>query len=338
MLTTSQSRKSLSVAVCWRPVPARAGEEHIVTRVLRKSVDRVVQTQDAELDWNTIDVVLILENCNWFPRVLKQFKASRGCARQPLLVVWHWEPLSLPKAAGLAAPRLSLRELAKIVLRDDRATDVYTNFRTLRRLGRQRLPDLLIVSSQAWKESLAERGIASQWVPIGYYCEDGAPLKETRDIEALFLGSLQVPRRRRIVEDLRRRGVNLAAVGSWFNREFWGESRTRLINRAQVLLNIQRYPGEVSAHRLILGMANKSLVVSEPIYRPEPFVPGEHYVEAEVSEMPRILAYYRSCPNERAAIVDRAYRYVTEQLKMESSVAEILSMIDDLRAQRRNRA
>ena len=44
----------------------------------------------------------------------------------------------------------------------------------------------------------------------------------------------------------------------------------------------------MSASRLILGMANRSLVVSEPIYSPAPFVPGEHYVEANGRDIPEV--------------------------------------------------
>src|SRR6185295_10263013 len=135
--------------------------------------------------------------------------------------------------------------------------------------------DLLAVSSSAWKESLDHYGIPSEWVPFGYEDGDGAPLDMPRDIEALFLGALDVPRRKKIIGRLRRRGIELAAYGSWSEPSNWGSNRTQLINRAEAFLNIQRYPREISAHRLILGMANRSLVFSEPIYRPQPFVPGE---------------------------------------------------------------
>jgi hypothetical protein len=74
-------------------------------------------------------------------------------------------------------------------------------------------------------------------------------------------------------------------------------------------------------------MANRALVVSEPIYRPTPFIPGEHYVEAEVCDMPATLDYYRTHRDERDRIVDRAYRFVTEELTMESSVSRILSLV-----------
>jgi len=320
----------LSFAVCWRAIPARAGEEHIVTRLLRDRGHRAIQTPDTNLALHAFDVVLVLENCHWFSTIMGELAAMKGSARRPLLAVWHWEPLPLPRAAGVPLPRLSVREVAKIMLRDVRATDVYTNLAALRRLSREGWPDLLIVSSQAWQESLAERGIAAHWVPYGYEMGDGAPLVGPRDIEALFLGALEVPRRKRIIKELRRRGVDLIARGSWFDKELWADSRTRLINRAEAFINIQRYPAEVSAHRLILGMANKCLVISEPIYRPAPFIPGEHYVEAAVSEMPAALNYYRTHPAERDRIVDRAYRFVTEELTMETSISRVLSLVDAL--------
>ena len=170
-----------------------------------------------------------------------------GRSGPPLVVVWHWEPLPLPKAAGIPAPSLSLRERAKVVLRDVRATDVYTNLSHLRRLSRQGRPDLLIVSSQAWQESLAEHGIAAHWLPYGYESRDGAPIDGPRDIDALFLGALEIPRRKRLIKQLRRNGVGLIAKGSWFDETCWGKDRTRLINRAEVFINLQRYRGEVSA-------------------------------------------------------------------------------------------
>lgn len=321
----------LNIAVCWRGIPALAGEEHAVTRILRSGGNQVIQTRDASLDLSAFDVVLMLENCGWFSRILRELEAQKNKTDLPLLVVWHWEPLQLPTPAGIPKPKLSAREIAKILLRDARATDVYTNLRNLRRLSQAGLPLLLLVSSQAWQESLAELGISAQWVSYGYESGDGisaaAEPDRERDIEALFLGELGIPRRRKAFKELRNLGVNLVVRGSWREKQLWGEGRTRLINRSQAFLNIQRYPGEIGAHRMILGMANQSLVISEPIYKPAPFVPGTHYVEAEVREMPEVLRFYRTHPVERAEIVDRAYRFVTQEFRMEASVSQILALI-----------
>jgi hypothetical protein len=288
----------------------------------------VTQTHDVKLALNAFDSVLILENAYWFPQILTDFAAQPKETR-PVLAVWHWEPLPLPKAADVKLPSLSLREMAKVVLRDRRATDPYTNLVELQRLQRLNLPDLLIVSSQAWQESLAEHGILSCWTPYGYEPADGAPKDAERDIEVLFLGALNLPRRRKIVRQLQRCGVNVMAKGSWSDKNLWGEHRTALVNRAEAFINIQRYPREIGAHRMILGMANKALVVSEPIYRPAPFIAGEHYVEAEVHSFPEMLAYYRAHPEARDRIVETAFRFVTEELRMENSVKRILSLMEE---------
>jgi hypothetical protein len=314
--------------VCWRPIAARVDEVHIVTRVLRNLGLDVVQTTDTTVDLSAFEAVLILENANWFPRILQQLDATVHTPG-PLLAVWHWEPLPLPPEAGITPQRLSAREIAKIVLRDSRATDIHTNLRFLRTLHHKGLPHLLAVSAVAWQETLAGEGIPVHWVPYGYEPGDGAPptAEATRDIQALFVGALEVPRRRRLMRQLRNNGVELAAYGSWTDKALWGHRRSELISRAQAFLNLQRYPGEVSAHRMILGMAHRTLVVSEPIYRPAPFVPGEHFVEAPAADMPRALTYYAAHQAEREHIVDRAYRFVTEELRMELSVARLLSLI-----------
>jgi hypothetical protein len=330
-----ENEAGLRVALGWRPIPARAGEEHILAQLLRQHGHQVAQTADASLDLSKFGVVFLLENCGWFPKILEAFGALRNNSERPLLVVWHWEPLPLPTAAATRRPRFSLREIAKILLRDARATDPYTNFRKLRHLSDKGWPLLLVVSSQAWAESLEERGIPAHWVPYGYDSScGGKSLGEpdgARDIEALFLGALEIPRRRKIIQELRRKGVKLEARGSWTDKELWGERRNGLIHRAEAFLNIQRYPREIGAHRLILGMANRSLVVSEPIYRPEPFLPGKHYVETEVREMPDVLRYYRTHREERAEMVERAYQFVAGDLRMEESVARILSLIHERR-------
>ena len=205
----------LRLAVCSRPIPARRGTEHVVSGLIRERGHAATQVEDGPLDLDAVDAVLMLENCRWFPAVLRQLAQCGPSTRRPLLAVWHWEPLPLPTTAGLPRPSLSAREIAKIVFRDRRATDPYSNLSALRRLHRRGWPDLLAVSSRAWQESLAERGISAHWVPYGYEPGDGSPIDGERDIEALFLGAMSVPRRRRIVRRLRRSGVGVLAAGSW---------------------------------------------------------------------------------------------------------------------------
>ena len=72
-------------------------------------------------------------------------------------------------------------------------------------------------------------------------------------------------------------------------------------------------------------MANKALVVSEPIYRPAPYEPGRHYVSCSADEMPDVISHYLDNDDERACIVDEAYRLVSQEVTLKLSVARILN-------------
>src|SRR6202158_4555961 len=320
--------RPLTITVCMRPLPLHRGQKSLLVHLLEEAGHRVRQVEDGPLNLSSVDVLWISGNANWFPRVCRQLIAASKRAR-PFVVIAHGEPLPPPGAAGLPWPRLHLREVAKIVLRDARATDVYSNYFRLRQLARHQIPDLLIVPSTGWTEFLAEGGITAHWSPFAYEPSYGRDLGLSRDIDVLFLGALDIPRRRRIIRRLRRAGTNLVVMGSWSDPSCWGDSRTRLLNRTKILLNLARYPGELAGQRLALGMANKALVISEPIYSPAPYVAGKHYVSASVEELPQAITYYLTHDAERERIVAEAHRFFTEEMTATDSVARVLTLISE---------
>jgi hypothetical protein len=269
-------------------------------------------------------------NARWYPRTSRALARGRAGGR-PFVVLWHYEPLPLPPAAARRLERMHARELAKVLLRDDRVTDPWSNTRTVVGLSKSGAVDLLVVSSGSAQEFLATRGVTSSVVPLGSIPSDGHDLGLPRDIDVLLLANLDVPRRKRIIRHLRRRGVPLVALGDWNNPEYFGEPRTLLLNRTRILLNIPRHSGLLSGRTMILGMANKALVVAEPVYRPDPYRPGVHYVSAEVADLPDVLARHLDAPDEHAPIVEAAYRFVHEELTFERSVARILALIEERR-------
>lgn len=317
---------ALAITLCSRLPGLHYGRRSPLCAMLERAGHRVTEIDDGPLDLTATDVVWIAGNANWFPRICRQLIATAK-RRRPQVLVWHTEPLPPPRAAGLPRPRLNHREIAKILLRDRRATDVYSNYFRLRSLARCGLPDVLAVSTLGRREFLAEHGIHGHWVPMGYHLSHGRDMRLHRDTDTLFLGTLDVPRRRRLLRRLRRDGLDVVTVGSWFDPTTWGDSRNRLLNRTKVLLNLGRYPGELSGLRLILGMANKALVVSEPIYNPAPYVPGTHYVSAELAEMADAVRYYLAHDAERERIADEGHRLVTEEVTLTRSVSRILALI-----------
>ena len=157
----------------------------------------------------------------------------------------------------------------------------------------------------------------------------GRDLGISRDIDVLFLGILNVPRRNRLLQTLRNQNINLTTAGSWTDPAFWGDNRTVLLNRAKILVNMARTPAEFSGYRLSLGMVNKALVVSEPIYRPEPFVPGKHFVMVPTTEMAACISHYLNAEDERRAITETASRFVHEEASLQRSTERMLGLMED---------
>jgi len=273
-------------------------------------------------------ILWITSSPNWYPQSLWRL-VSVPRSRRPVVLVWQSEPLPPARSTGLPRPQLNTRELAKIALRDRRATDPYTNSDQLRWLAARGMPDVLVVSSEDKREFLQERGIEAEVAPLGYHPAYGEDLGLERDIDVLFLGALEVPRRKRVFRRLRAAGVNLVALGDWRDPRYWGESRTSLINRARMMLNISRNSGQFSGQRLVLAAANGALGVSEPMARPDPWVPGEHYVSAALDELPDSIGYYLEHEDERREIAARAHAFVTGQLTLERSVARVLELLEE---------
>lgn len=322
----------LHIALTHTPLPnGEYGRPELVD-ALEPLGHRVTLIRDGLPAGERFDLLWIDHNANWYPKLCRQLGEMRDQAGRPLVLLWHSEPLPLPADAPFPRPRLHLREWAKVLLRDARATDPYTNARRLQQLMQRRVIDLLVVSTSSRQAFLAERGISASFVPLGYHASYGRDLKRSqRDIDVLFLGALDVPRRRRLITRLRDSGVRVEAVGSWHRKDTWGEARTELLNRTKIFLNIQRYPGEMSGLRMILAMANKAMVVSEPIYMPEPYLPGRHWAQATIEQMPEVIAHYLEHESERQQLVEAGHELVMNQITLDRSAETILQLVDAAR-------
>ena len=317
----------LSFLVLKRSIPATAPVWPPLALSLAELGHEVTVDSDGKVDLSRHDVVLLWNNPGWFPEARRQLRSSAR-AERPLIATFHAEPLPPPKASGLpryTAPNAA--ELARIVRRDPGATDIYTNAVTLRRIVREGWLDLLFATSLEKVEYLEEQGIRSWYVPYGYHPSYGTILGLERTIDVLFLGDRGPRRRRRLLRYLRAQGIDVDARGSWSDPSLWGESRSRLLNQTKIVVHLQRYPGKVAAMRLVLALANGAMVVAEPCYRPDPFVPGVHYAEAPVAELPDLIRYYLEHDEERERIVAAGHRLVTEELTFERSAQKVLEVI-----------
>jgi hypothetical protein len=194
---------------------------------------------------------------------------------------------------------------------------------------RRGLLDLVVVISEDRREFLAERGVEAEVVPRGYHPSFGSDLGAERDVDVLFLGALDVPRRRRILRGLERAGVDVLARGDWRDPRYWGAPRAALLNRAKISLNLSRHSGQFSGDRFTLSMGNGALVVSEPAHRPAPFRPGEHYLEAPVSDLAATISRILADEEERQRIATAGREFVTRELTMTRAAARVLALIEE---------
>jgi hypothetical protein len=156
-----------------------------------------------------------------------------------------------------------------------------------------------------------------------------------RDIDVLFLGDVRIARRRRALDYLRSSGIEVAAAGDWEDPQYWGEHRTKLLNRAKILLNVPRTSGDYSGLRMLLGAANGAVILSEPLYRPEPFLPGRHYVEAELEQMPPAVRQLLGDHARRTALTEAARDQATQVSTRSHSVSMLLEAIEAARTESR---
>ncbi len=233
--------------------------------------------------------VVVRGSPGWFPRTIRLL-AAQPRSERPRTLLWLTEPLPPPAGSGFAVSRRNARDLAKLALRDARANDQRTNLARTLEFARV-LPDaVLAVSTVAKVETLARFGVDAAFVANG-----GQPLgpkrsPAERDIDVLFVGDRAVPHRRRALRRLRRAGVDVIARGAWNDkRGLWGAERDDTLGRTKLLLNISRHPGNAADTRIGLGAAFGAVVVSEPMYRPDPWIAGEHFVEAPLDELPRLI-------------------------------------------------
>jgi CTP:molybdopterin cytidylyltransferase MocA len=178
---------------------------------------------------------------------------------------------------------------------------------------------------------LRRRGIRCEHLQLGY-----SPLWDLwqrdeaieRPIDVLYLGAADP-----------RRDPLLAGLGA----ELWDrdcqflvpplEPRTRprpdflkeaekyqRLRSAKVLLNLHRTTSSaLEWMRFLEAICNGCVVVSEPCLDGEPLAPGEHFLAANVEEIPAAVNRLLDQPDELRLIRERAYDFVREQLPMEAA-------------------
>jgi hypothetical protein len=193
-----------------------------------------------------------------------------------------------------------------------------------RRNFEQGLIDYVFTTTVQRAQTLKNIGIDAETVPIGYHPCWGQKLSLERDIDVLSIGTLKIKRRRLILKDLDKKlsakGIKLQII----NKGCYGEQRTTLLNRTRIVLDIPNIPWEMAGMRLLMSISCGALVVSEYVEDTTPYKPGVHFVQAKAAELPDVICHYLENENQRQAIADSAYKFITQELTLKNSLLKIM--------------
>jgi hypothetical protein len=273
-----------------------------------------------------------------FPDLLSRPKSSRR-------VLWHGETLPRPTSESGAAihrllptgrlldwtfaavpradrlPRLlRLREQAAIV------REPLANLRLLEKFADRF--DRIVIDSADRAEGAIRAGLSVDVVQYGYHEAYAGALVSggERPIQALVLGHLvgRYGRRQRLMtlvdRQLRERGITLEP----FPSGTYGAKRNERLRQTRVVVDIHRMPGNFPGFRFIVASAAGSALVTEPLTRPEPLVPGVHYLEAPADRLADAVADLLADEPARQRLVEASQALLADKLHMRTVLPRAL--------------
>jgi hypothetical protein len=187
-----------------------------------------------------------------------------------------------------------------------------------------------------------KRGIFSIHAPLGYAsCFEAGIDRHNlpdRTFDLLFLGSIS-----------HKRELFLSQNAALFNQYkskiaiarlekpkfshtkgfFANHERNRLLRSCKILVNVHaNYNTYFEWLRAIMAIANGCLVISETSDYIEPLVNGKHLIITELDDIAAQCEYYLEHESERLAIVNEAYKFVTQEFNTSILCQSILQKLE----------
>jgi len=181
--------------------------------------------------------------------------------------------------------------------------------------------DYIIASTPPRVEFLREKKIDSFYAPSGWHPEWGPPLDRPRDIDVLFIGGLNGPRKRQfqgVRDQLSEKGIDIFVAQGYYGRE-----RTDLLNRSKIVLDIDRLGWELPIMRLVAAMPCGALVITNWMGDPTPFS-NDHLIQRRLEDFPEAVAYYLEHERQRQMIAGRAQDFVMGELSLVNVLRRLL--------------
>lgn len=188
---------------------------------------------------------------------------------------------------------------------------------------------------------LTKRGVKTEHVPLGYipaWDVWNGEKRSPRSTDMVFLGGATERRTdllSRCAEVLvgRRSAIHLtestrphvAGKASFLSHE----RKWKLLADAKVLLNVHRTAlPYMEWHRVVGGILNGSVIVTEHALGTEPLVPGEHYISANYETLPEVLEGAFADPERLERIRQDAYELIRREMPVETMVERLEGAIE----------
>ena len=194
---------------------------------------------------------------------------------------------------------------------------------------------LVLDVSETAAAELRKRGINASRLALGYHRSwdrwHGDAAVE-RPIDVVFLGSATrrrtafFARHAALFKQLNCR-LMLRDSSERMNEGDWvaGDEKYELLTRSKILLNLHRADSPyLEWNRVIQAMANGCLVVSEPSGDVAPLVPGQHFLEAPLDEIPGLMRALLADPASIARIARNGYEFISSEFTLASGLAPFL--------------
>ncbi|MFT5651899.1 MAG: hypothetical protein ACI84R_003981 [Candidatus Azotimanducaceae bacterium] len=192
----------------------------------------------------------------------------------------------------------------------------------------------VVTSTEEKRQYLESHGIDAQFLPVGQQPFFGEDLHTPRDIDALFIGSLKSKRRRLQMKHLMARLSALGLTTYIPDKPVWGEARTKLVNRAKILVHMHNFEWDTPWMRWNLAAANGAAIASPPLSVPHPMRPGVDYLSASIEELADDIHALVQDEPRRQQMVAACQATMFEHMTCARSVALLARQFDNLLQQR----
>lgn len=196
----------------------------------------------------------------------------------------------------------------------------------IRRRHEEGLIDAIVVSVESRREFFDSVGIPSTFVPIGWHPMWGQDLGRPRDLDVLFLGTVD-EYRRPLLEKLRHvleeAGFSFRVIEDGCR----GTERDELLSRTKISLDLPRLPWELPGMRFLMSMGCGAMVVCAWEGRTSPpYEAGRHLVCSSAEDLPSTVMHYLRNEDQRLAITANAHRMLTREHTLERSLARLMDI------------